>query len=62
MCGDRLYLKDMEVGKPVRIKLPMMDAIREYRYKDQTARLKWVGEEVVAAVSKGKRLCFFTEI
>ena len=60
--GEWLYLCGMEAGGTVRIFYDFEDRVVATPFRGKFYTLRWHGEEVTGAVSRGKRLCFFPEI
>ena len=57
-----LYLYNLPVGQCVELPMHFTQEIREYTFNDHPLRFKFEGDHVIAADSKGKRLCFFPEL
>lgn len=60
--GEWLYLSGLEVGNVVRITYAFDEKIVATPFRGKFYTLRWYGDEVTGAVSKGKRLCYFPEI
>ena len=62
ILGGWLYLTNPVPGQWLRIAMPMMEKVEKCRFLGHALAFKWRGEEIVAASSQGKRLCFFPEM
>lgn len=62
ILGEWLYLTNPVPGQWLRIAMPMVEKVEKCRFLGHDLAFKWRGEEIVAASSQGKRLCFFPEM
>ncbi len=60
--GEWLYLSGLAAGSAVRISYVWEEKTVAYPFRGKTYTMRWKGEEVTGAQSKGKRLCFFSEL
>jgi hypothetical protein len=60
--GEWLYLKKTAAGRDVQIRFGMRPERRAVYFREKRFVFSWLAEEVIAAASKGKRLCYFPEI
>ena len=60
-AGEWLYLVGTQPGNTIDIALPFEEQVRTYTFRGHKLRFTWRGEEVIAADSTGKRLCFFPD-
>lgn len=59
---DWLYLFGLPVGEKVEVPMHFISETREYDFKKHHFTFEFKGDHVIAAESKGKRLCFFKEL
>ena len=59
ISGDWLYLTGLRSNSTARVVFPKKKATVDYRFRDHRFSFTWVGDQVVAATSGEKRLCFF---
>lgn len=62
ISGDWLYLQQLPVGSTCHIPFVFKTEDETYEYNGHRLTFRWKGEAVIAATSKGKRLCFFPEL
>lgn len=62
MDRNWLYLFCLPIDEPVAIPMHFVREIRDYTFNNHDLRFQFEGDHVIAARSKGKRLCFFPEL
>jgi hypothetical protein len=60
--GNWLYLFDLPLGKPIKIPVSFLKYEKNYIFRLHHLRFLFEGNRIIAASSKGKRLCFFPEL
>ena len=62
VLGGWLYLTNLKAGQLTCIPLSLCDQVEKNTFLGHQLAFRWHGDEVTAATSQGKRLCFFPEL